>query len=204
MPSDLIFWEFVRSLFGFFVLLSIVTGLVCGYILGYRQFGIVALIVACPVIWFFQALLVFGFDTNIQSLSFISSTGVQQGIDWVFSAHLILHPSLVVLAIIFGQMKFAGEVHLIRQLGLNLTANEVLRMLNVLSNHPELASAGWFATRWAEMSDDERATWVNHKLRNLRLLWMLGFDYDEEGGFEGFGVALPMKLAAIDNGENVE
>ncbi|MFK8035569.1 MAG: hypothetical protein AB8B94_15635 [Hyphomicrobiales bacterium] len=197
-------WEFIGSLFSYFSMMSIGIGAFCGYLLGYRQVSFFVIILACPAIWSLQAMFMLVFDSNIKAWNYISRTGAQRGVEWLIMAHLILHPSVVVLAIIAGRVVFAGEVELIRERGLNLSANETLHMLNVLSNHPELASAGWFATRWANMNADERALWVHHKLEKLQQIWMLGFDHDDVGGFEAYGASLPMQLAAIDSVVKVE
>lgn len=198
LPSDVIFWEFVGSLFGFFVLISLFGGLGIGYVFGYGQYGIIGLIILCPMVWLCQGVLVFGFDPGIQQLSNISRSGVQRGVDWILYAHILVHPLVVVVGLLLGRRKRKREILHIRSSGMKLTADDIYGMLNVLSNHPQLASAGWFASNWQNKGQAEQRAWVNQHAVELRQIWIDGFELDEVGGFDAYDIGLPGKLAAID------
>lgn len=71
--------------------------------------------------------------------------------------------------------------------------DELLRELNVASALPVLAN-GWFAENWKGLTAEERCSWVEQHIEQLRELRLAGGD----NGSAGFGANLAFYVAQID------
>lgn len=197
MNNDFLYSEFFSSLFHGRILFLIICTVLSGYFVGWRHFGWIGNIVWIAILVFLQSMIFVSSDYS-DALIRIMETGIGDGIAGsIVKLHMVFHPVVLVLSIILGRSVRKDDAKEQTDTVDAMSAEKMTSILDIVSNHPELAAAGWFANRWIKMTADEQLGWTEKNLIPLRQLWLNG-GWD---GFDAYGMELPVHLAIIDKGE---
>lgn len=197
MNNDFLYSEFFSSLFHGRILFLVIFTILSGYFVGWRHFGWIGNIVWMAILVFLQSMIFVSSDYS-DVLIRIMETGIGDGIaESIVKLHTAFHPAVLVLSIILGRSVRKDDAKEQTDTVDAMSAEKMTSILDIVSNHPELGAAGWFANCWIKMTADEQLAWTKKNLKPLRQLWLNG-GWD---GFDAYGMELPVHLAIIDKGE---
>lgn len=191
---------FMEGLLSGRILLMVIGTIWAGYVVGIAVWGGWTTAFAVVGLLFTQ-LVMFTTADYTRLMLHIGSTGSAGiNIDTVLMMHIVFHPAVLIISFLVGdQARVSKDADDLTN-AQSLSATDVTDALNILGSHPSLASAGWFPDRWLPLSEVDRVRWVSAHLDDLQTLWYEAGD----GGFENYGINLPMHLMMIDTKESNE